>query len=87
MTTLGDGIDYVSLVLSAIALLGLLLKEQMNSDILDWFASPMVFLTAGLLTFDFLLLTYYFVTSDFSLDYVWSYSSRDLPLIYKLNPI
>ncbi len=70
MTTLGDGIDYVSLVLSAIALLGLLLKEQMNSDILDWFASPMVFLTAGLLTFDFLLLTYYFVTSDFSLDYV-----------------
>jgi len=85
MITLGDGILYVSLVLSAIALLGLLLKERMNSDILDRFASPMVFLTAGLLTFDFLLLTYYFVTSDFSLDYVWSYSSRDLPLIYKIS--
>lgn len=85
MITLGNAILYISLVVSAVALLGLLLKERLNSDILARFASPLIFLTTGLLTFAYLLLTYYFVASDFTYDYVWTYSSRDLPLIYKIS--
>ncbi len=85
MITLGDAVLYISLVVSAIALLGLLLKERMNSDILARFSSPLIFFSAGLLTFAYLLLTYYFVASDFAYDYVWQYSSRDLSLIYKIS--
>jgi len=85
MITFGDAILYVSLVVSAVALLGLLLKERMNNDILTRFASPLILLTAGLLTSAYLLLTYYFVAGDFSNAYVFQYSSRDLPLIYKIS--
>ncbi len=83
MITLGDSILYLSILVSVVALIGLLLKEK-NIDVLNKFVSPLIFLTAGLLAFAFLLLTYYFVVSDFTYEYVWQYSSRDLPLIYKI---
>lgn len=85
MTTFGDAILYVSLVVSAVALAGLLLKERMNIDVLARFSSPMIFLTAGLLASAYLLITYYFVTDNFGYRYVWDYSSLDLPLIYKIS--
>ncbi|MCZ7372951.1 MAG: cytochrome c biogenesis protein CcsA, partial [Candidatus Methanoperedens sp.] len=44
-----------------------------------------ILLTAGLLTFAYILLTYYFVAGDFTNEYVWQYSSSDLPLIYKIS--
>ncbi len=84
MITFGDSILYVSVFLSAIALVGLILKELKNIDILTRFVSPMILLTTGLLTFAYLLITYYFVVSDFTYEYVWQYSSRDLPMIYKI---
>ncbi len=84
MITLGDSILYAGIAVSAIALIGLLLKELKNIDILSRFVSPMIFLAAGLLAFAYLLITYYFVVSDFTYEYVWQYSSRDLPLIYKI---
>lgn len=34
-----------------------------------------------------LLITYYFLTSDFSNAYVWSYSSTDLSAVYKLSGV
>jgi cytochrome c-type biogenesis protein CcmF len=85
MITFGDSILYLSILVSAVALAGLLLKEMKKSNLLTRLVSPAIITAAGLLTFAYLLLTYYFVTSDFSLDYVWSYSSRDLPLIYKIS--
>ncbi len=85
MITFGDAILYLSILVSLVALAGLVLKETKSNSPLTRLASPAVFAAAGLLAFDFLLLAYYFVTSDFSLDYVWSYSSRDLPLIYKIS--
>jgi len=85
MITLGNGILYASLAVSVVALLGLLLKDRLDSDLLTKFVTPAILAGAGLLTFAYLLLTYYFVYSDFSLDYVWQYSSLDLPLIYKIS--
>lgn len=85
MITFGDLILYATIAISAVALAGLLLKELKNNDILTKFTSPMILLTAGLLSFAYLLLTYYFVIGDYTYEYVWQYSSRDLPLIYKIT--
>ncbi len=85
MITFGNQILYATLVVSAIALLGLLLKEFKKSEIFSKFVTPAILLSAGLLTFAYLLLTYYFAMSDFTYDYVWQYSSTDLPMIYKLS--
>jgi len=85
MITLGDTILYASLFLSVFALIGLLLKDLKNIDFLNKFVIPAIMAGAGLLTFSYLLLTYYFVSSDFAYDYVWQYSSSDLPLVYKIS--
>ncbi|MFZ3384123.1 MAG: cytochrome c biogenesis protein CcsA, partial [Candidatus Methanoperedens sp.] len=81
----GDILLYASLAISVLALAGLLLKDRKNIDVLDRYATPAILLVAGLLTFAYLLLTYYFVTGNFAFDYVWQYSSSDLPLVYKLS--
>jgi len=85
MIPLGDILLYASLAVSVIALVGLLLKDMKNIEFLNRFAAPAILLVAGLLTFAYLLLTYYFVTGNFAYDYVWQYSSTDLPLVYKLS--
>ncbi|MCX9085555.1 MAG: cytochrome c biogenesis protein CcsA [Candidatus Methanoperedens sp.] len=85
MIPLGDILLYASLVLSVIALLGLLLKDIKNIEYLNKLVTPAIILIAGILTFAYSLLTYYFVTGDFAYDYVWQYSSSDLPLVYKLS--
>ena len=85
MIPLGDILLYTSLAVSIIALVGLLLKDRKNMDVLNRYITPAILLVAGFLTFDYLLLTYYFVTGNFAFDYVWQYSSSDLPLVYKLS--
>ena len=85
MMTFGNAILYVSLAIGAVALAGLLLKDRKNNDLLTRLVSPAIIIVAGLLTFAYLLLTYYFVTGDFTYEYVWQYSSRDLPLVYKIS--
>jgi len=40
-----------------------------------------------LLAFAFALLIYYFLASDFSIAYVFSYSSTDLPVVYKISAV
>ncbi|MDD5473569.1 MAG: cytochrome c biogenesis protein CcsA [Candidatus Methanoperedens sp.] len=85
MITFGNAILYTSLVIGSVALLGLLLKDRKNNDLLTKLVSPAILIVAGLLTFAYLLLTYYFITGDFTYEYVWQYSSRDLPLIYKIS--
>ncbi len=85
MLTFGNIILYATIVVSAFALLGLLSKEIRRGEVLAKFALPAILLSAGLLTFAYLLLTYYFAVSDFTYEYVWQYSSTDLPMIYKLS--
>ncbi len=85
MITFGNVILYASLVVSALPLAALLMKELKNSELLTKLTTPAILLTAGLLSFAYMLITYYFVTSDFTYEYVWQYSSRDLPLVYKIS--
>lgn len=99
MTTTGDTILYSSLVVSIFAIASLLLKELVTtrpsnfgyltgySNYLSRLSMPLVFLTTGLLTFAYLLITYYFVVGDFTYEYVWQYSSTELPLIYKISGV
>ncbi len=85
MVNLGNALLYASIVASAIALAGLLLKELKNNNLLSRLISPMVLVSAGLLAFAYVLITYYFVIGNYTYEYVWQYSSRDLPLIYKIS--
>ncbi len=85
MITVGNAILYASIVISAAALAGLLLKEFKRDEVFTKLVIPAILLSAGLLTFAYLLLTYYFAVSDFTYEYVWQYSSTDLPMIYKLS--
>lgn len=85
MITFGNAILYITIVVSAIALIGLLLKEFKRGEAFTRLATPAILLSAGLLTFSYILLTYYFAVSDFSYEYVWEYSSTDLPLEYKIS--
>ncbi|CAG0994820.1 MAG: cytochrome c biogenesis protein CcsA [Candidatus Methanoperedens sp.] len=85
MIPLGDTLLYASLAVSVIALVGLISREIKNIELLNKLVTPAIIAGAGLLTFSYILLTYYFVYSDFAYDYVWQYSSADLPLIYKIS--
>lgn len=85
MIPLGDILLYAGLAISAIALVGLLLKDLKNIEILNKFVTAAIIAGAGILTFSYILLTYYFVNSNFAYDYVWQYSSTDLPLVYKIS--
>jgi cytochrome c-type biogenesis protein CcmF len=85
MIPLGDILLYASLAVSVIALVGLLVREFKDIELLNNLITPAIMLGAGLLTFSYLLLTYYFIYSNFAYDYVWQYSSADLPLIYKIS--
>ena len=85
MIPLGDTLLYASLAVSVIALAGLISREIKNIELLNKLITPAIIAGAGLLTFSYILLTYYFVYSDFAYDYVWQYSSADLPLIYKIS--
>ncbi len=87
MFNTGDTLLYISIATATVALLGLLLKERKRSNLLSRLIAPMVFLTASLLVLAYLLITYYFATSNFTYEYVWQYSSRDLPLIYKISGV
>ncbi len=82
--TLGNAVLLASLVLTAIAL-ALLVFQEIRGGKLEGCVNFFVGAITGLLLFDFLLLVYYFVTSDFTVNYVWQFSSRSLPLLYKIS--
>src|SRR5665648_907301 len=81
---LGDTILYFTLLTSVLAIIALTLKEYKNNDNIFKAASTLTRLTAAALVFDVLLLAYYFVTSNYTINYVWQYNSNDLALIYKI---
>jgi len=74
----GNLILYLSLA-AGISALAFLLK---NKD-----AKWLIRIFVLLLLADFVLLTYYFLAPDLTIDYVWRYTSRDLPLVYKLSGV
>jgi cytochrome c-type biogenesis protein CcmF len=83
--TLGDKILYVSFLLG-LSLVGLLLYDQMkNTKRFDVYINWGVRAFGGLLFLDYLLLVYYFIVSDFTFNYVWTFSDSNLSLYYKIS--
>ncbi len=48
-------------------------------------AGNLIRISVGFITLASGLLIYFLINSDFSIHYVWQYTSRDLPLVYKLS--
>ncbi|MDW7777025.1 MAG: cytochrome c biogenesis protein CcsA [Methanosarcinales archaeon] len=83
----GDSLLFLAIVTNVIILAGLLLKELKNDEtFMPWMTWLLRGATA-LLTIDLLLLTSYFVNSNFRYIYVWQYSSLDLSLFYKISAV
>ncbi len=77
------------LILNASFALGLftvflLLIDQFKKGSFERHIKWLIRLFTVILTADFLLLVYYFYTTNLKFNYVWSYTSSDLPLIYKI---
>ncbi|PKM82069.1 MAG: cytochrome C biogenesis protein [Firmicutes bacterium HGW-Firmicutes-14] len=81
-------IGYISLVigfiLSVYAIAGQLAGRRLGSGSLVKSARGAVLATALLATVSSLALVWLLVTSDFSIKYVYDYTSTDLPLFYKI---
>jgi|TARA_B100002003_G_scaffold250759_1_gene291426 cytochrome c-type biogenesis protein CcmF len=75
---IGDILLYISFILGIISLIFIFFKKDAKWIIRGF---------TSFLLLDFLLLTYYFVISNLTIDYVWSYTSKDLPLFYKLSGV
>ena len=81
-------IGYISLVigfvLSLYAIVGQLLGKKLGNERLTKSARGAVISVAIVATVASLALIYLLVTSDFSIKYVYDYTSTDLPLFYKI---
>ncbi len=81
----GDWLLYASIPLGVIALF-LLVAEQLKFRDKD-FERPVKWLIrvfAFLLLLDYVLLTYYFAKVNLTINYVWTFTSKGLPIYYKL---
>ena len=77
----GDIILYMSLVAGIVTLILLFSKGS------ERYIKQMIRIFTALLLIDFLLLTYYFIVTELTINYVWAYTSKDLPLFYKLSGV
>ncbi|MCL7413032.1 MAG: cytochrome c biogenesis protein CcsA [ANME-2 cluster archaeon] len=85
---IGDVFLYLSFLSGLLTLL--LLWESPRLEYIDRlvpYRNWSMRISATFLTLAVVLLVYYFIVSDFSLHYVYSFSSLDLPPIYKLSAL
>ena len=82
-----DAILYISTVLGAAIIylltLEILKKTDRHSHQIKWLVRTF----CGLLVFDFILLSYYFYSSNFTVAYVWQFSSKYYPVWYRLSGV
>lgn len=83
---LSDAILYLSMGLGAF-IIGLLIDQLRNGRDHDFPVKWLVRSFATLLTADFILLTYYFISSNFTIGYVWQFSSRYYPVYYRISGV
>ncbi len=88
---IGSAFLYISIVFGLLSLCSLILRELKDSGRAVFFEQPiphaknLIRASALSLTAAVCLLVYYLVTSDFSIHYVWQYTSKDLPATYKIS--
>ncbi len=82
--TPGDKILYASFALALVIISALIYGQIKKTKEYDLHLKWGVRLFGFLLIFDYLLLVYYFVVSDFTYNYVWTFSDRNLSLYYKI---
>jgi cytochrome c-type biogenesis protein CcmF len=85
MVSFGYIVIFIGLVLSAYAALASLVAARREDPTLMESARNAVYAVAALTTIAFLLLLYFLVTRHFEIEYVASYTSRDLPLLYTIS--
>lgn len=84
---------YLSIFFAILSLCSLFLKELKESGRKAFFEEiiPQVwnFILASIIFVSTaaIQLIYYLVSSDFSIHYVWQYTSKDLPMIYKISAL
>ncbi len=88
---IGSTLLYLSILFGVLSIYSLIARELKDSG-RKVFLEQIIPLTrnfiraaAFLITAASLLLIYYLITSDFSMHYVWQYTSEDLPVIYKIS--
>lgn len=74
----------IGFVLSLYAIVGQLLGKKLDNEKLTKSARGAVLAVAIVATISSLSMIYLLVTSDFSIKYVYDYTSTDLPLFYKI---
>ncbi|MFH0904175.1 MAG: cytochrome c biogenesis protein CcsA [Methanobacteriota archaeon] len=87
----GSALLYIGILFGILSLFSLIARELKGSGRRVFFeqmiphARNLIRASAFFITSASGLLIYYLITSDFSLHYVWQYTSKDLPLIYKIS--
>ncbi len=82
---------YSSILFGALSLCSLIFRDLKDSgkavffDLMIPHAGNLIRATAIFISIASGLLIYYLASSDFSVHYVWQYTSRDLPMIYKIS--
>ncbi|MFZ2411921.1 MAG: cytochrome c biogenesis protein CcsA, partial [Candidatus Methanoperedens sp.] len=88
---IGSILLYISILFGLLYLFSLVLRELKDSgksvffEQLIPYSKALIRASAVSLSAAALLLVYYLLTSDFSVHYVWQYTSKDLPAIYKIS--
>lgn len=90
---IGTGLIYIAFVLAilggTISLIDRILKKGLIKRIerFHFYAKLVSIFLFITVTIAMILLYYYFLASDMSIEYVWEYSSRSLPLEYKISGV
>ncbi|MEE8448595.1 MAG: heme lyase CcmF/NrfE family subunit [Thermodesulfobacteriota bacterium] len=85
MTSLGEFTILLALVVAVFGFLAPILGARRGHQALLSSARNSQKVLAGLLTISVIVLVYAFLTDDFSIEYVASYSSRTTPFFYKIT--
>lgn len=81
----GSILLYISILSGLLSLFLLIFKDSGKKTFFN--AKNFIRASALSISVAVILLAYYLVSSDFSVHYVWQYTSRDLPAVYKLSAL
>lgn len=89
----GSNLLFLSIIFGLLSLFSIVLKELKESGKKVLFeqiiphSKQFIRATFIFLTADMGLLIYYLINSDFSINYVWQHTSKDLPVAYKISAL